>query len=132
MKEADDGRPVLEASARALGVRLAMDVPAANVAEIVRPGEGGVSVSPQTPLNLPKHRRPPEFAGSGRDPVWVISDEALGADLCYRVDPSNTAHGFLEVSRAMTALEYQRAIAQTRDQWRKVPPPQQGAKPHDI
>jgi hypothetical protein len=121
MKEDTDGLPVLEASARGLGVRPAIDVPAEQASEVVRPGQGGVSVSPDDPLNLPKHRRPPELQGNGRDPVWTIADSDLPPDLRFRVDPESPKHGFLEPARQMTLLEYEIAINTTRKLWRKLP-----------
>jgi hypothetical protein len=123
MKEDQDGLPVLEASARGLGVRPGIDVPAERPGEVVRPGQGGVSVSPNDPLNLPKYRRPPEFQGDGKDPLWTIADSDLAPGLRYRVDAENSKHGFLEPARQMSLSEYEIAINATRKLWRKVSKP---------
>ncbi len=57
MKEDPVEEPLLEQSARGLGVRPGVDVPAVDLQELVRPGEGGISVAPDDPQNLPEHRR---------------------------------------------------------------------------
>jgi hypothetical protein len=120
MKEDDQGLPQIGPSARTLGVRPGADVPAKLPREMVMPGQGGLSVSPDNPFNLPTYRRPVEFQGTGQDPVWIIADTDLGADLYYRPDPSNVGHGFIEPLRPMTLDNYERAITQTQTQWRKV------------
>src|SRR5207237_704553 len=76
MKEEPGGVHERAAHARALGVRPGVDVPATQE-DLVLPGQGEVSVSPDDPLNLPYFRRPPEFQGTGRDPVWSIEDSQL-------------------------------------------------------
>jgi hypothetical protein len=95
-------------------------VPATHALDLVQPGQGGLSVSPDDPLNLPYFRRPPEWQGAGRDPVWVILDTALAPDLCYRPDPSQSGHGFIEPIRPMSLADYQRALEQTRRLWSRV------------
>ena len=112
--------PELGPSARTLGARPGIDVPALVTNEMVQPGQGGLSVSPDNPTNLPRYRRPAAFQGSGKDPVWMIEDADLGIDLMYRPDPRNASHGFIEPAQAMTLGEYQRALQQTQQLWRKV------------
>jgi hypothetical protein len=127
MKEGAGGVPQVEASARALGVRPGIDVPAAHDGETVQPGQGGVSVSPDDPLNLPYFRRPPEFQGTGKDPVWTIDETQLGPDLRYRPDAAHPGHGFIEPVRPMKLGEYRKAVEQTQSRWQKVqPPPDKG------
>jgi hypothetical protein len=64
MKEGSDGLPETGPSARKLGVRPAgtalkkPDVMAVNPSDIVYPGQGGMSVAPNDPGNLPSQRRP--------------------------------------------------------------------------
>jgi hypothetical protein len=120
MKETHAGLPEVGESARALGVRPGIDVPATNLHDLVNPGEGGLSVSPDDPLNLPTFRRPPNFQGTGKDPLWSIRDADLRPDLRYRPDPNKAGHGFVEVARPMTLREYQLAVARTQQLWRKV------------
>jgi hypothetical protein len=122
-KEDVHGMPEVGPSARGMGVRPGIDVPATQPDDVVYPGQGGLSVSPDDPLNLPPFRRPPEFQGTGRDPVWGIGDVDLGGDLCYRPDPANPAgHGFIEPVRPVTLAEYQEALTRLQGSWQKEQP----------
>jgi len=76
MKVAEDGLPELGRSARTLGARPQIDIPVDDDG-IVRGGAGGMSVAPDSPMRLPVHRRPPELAGTGKDPVWELEVERL-------------------------------------------------------
>ncbi len=67
MREDAAGFPETGPSARTLGVRPGIDVAATAPDEMVLPGQGGISVSPDDPMNLPAFRRPPDFQGTGRD-----------------------------------------------------------------
>src|SRR5262249_9103122 len=123
MKESTEGSPQLGSSARTLGARLGIDVPALSGRDLVNPGQGGVSISPDDPHHLPRHRRPPEFGGTGQDPVWCLDDADLGPLLCFRPAPGHPGHGFIEPAHPMTVDEYQQALAATQPLWRKVVPP---------
>lgn len=72
MRIGGDGLPMAGPTARTLGARPGSppdgDIPI--VGGMVRPGTGGMSVSPPPPENLPPHRRPPEYGGKGKDPIW--------------------------------------------------------------
>ncbi|HEX9679788.1 MAG TPA: RHS repeat-associated core domain-containing protein, partial [Candidatus Saccharimonadales bacterium] len=115
MKKANDGLPEVGSSGRTLGVR-PQDIPVEN--GMVRPNTGGMSVSPNSPHNLPPHRRPPEFGGTGKDPVFCIESSCLSDGLQYRPDPNNpTGHGFIEPSREMSSEEYQKLLGETRPLW---------------
>jgi hypothetical protein len=117
MRAAPDSLPETGASARTLGARPGTDIPIDAIGD-VSPRTGGMSVAPHTPRNLPPHRRPPEFGGSGRDPVFGIDTENLGQDLAYRPDPANPGgHGFIEPSRPMSQDDYQTALHGTRPLW---------------
>jgi hypothetical protein len=112
-----DGGPATGPSARMLGVRPYVDI-SVDAGGRVLPGTGGMSVSPDDLLNLPRHRLPPRFGGTGKDPAWSILARDLGPDLKYRPDPTNLAgHGFIEPSRVMSFDEFQRALWETRAQW---------------
>lgn len=81
-----------------------------------------MSVSPDDPLNLPYFRRPPEFQGTGKDPVWSLTNSDVGPDLEYRNDPNNADHGFIEPARPMTLESFQLALTQLQTRWRKMNP----------
>lgn len=122
MKEAADGRPELGRSARALGVRPG-DLPAPDVAatasdDTVGPGDGGMSVAPDDPLHLPRHRRPASLGGTGTDPVWVLDVADLTTDLAARQD--TPTHAILEAGGPTSLADYEAALATTRLQWRLV------------
>jgi hypothetical protein len=122
MQAAEDGMPVVGPTARTLGARPRIDI-LVDPHGTVRPGTGGLSVSPDDPRNLPSHRRPPEFGGTGKDTVWTIASSELGPELIYRPDPLNpTGHGFVEPAWPMHVDQYQRALAATRGAWALVAP----------
>jgi len=129
MREDQDEKPEVGPTSRSLGARPGIDVAAVNPDDLIGPGVGGMSVSPDNPLNLPAYRRPPAFQGTGRDPVWTLSVADLGPDLIYHPDPSNPGHGFLEPARRMTVAEYQRALAQSRELWQRVEATAEEKKP---
>ena len=113
------GVPEIGPSARTLVVR--RNEIAVGEDGLVRPLTGGVSVSPGNPTNLPSHRRPPEFGGNGRDPVWCLSSCDLPQGLTYRPDPDNpTGHGFIEPSRPMTLGEFETLLEQTQSAWIRI------------
>lgn len=114
--ERQDDRPRVGRDARSLGVREEYDIEV-DEGGMVEPGVGGMSVSPEDILNLPSHRRPSEWGGTGKDPVWRISREHLGVDLEYRADPIDPTHGFIEPARTMEFNRYEEAIHATRESW---------------
>lgn len=113
------GLPEVAATARSLGVRADVDIPVDD-SGLVRPGLGGLSVSPNDALNLPRHRLPPEHGGTGKDPIWRIGEEELGSDLAYRPDPDDETHGFIEPARIMTFVAFQAGLAGTASRWLSV------------
>ncbi|NWJ48690.1 MAG: RHS repeat-associated core domain-containing protein [Chloroflexi bacterium] len=121
MRMDSNGKPALGDTARTLGARLGSDINE-DSDNFVQPNTGGVSVSPEDPNNLPSFRRPPEFGGTGKDPVWKISSDKLGDNLLYRQDPDNSQHGFIEPSKKMSFEQYQESIWNTQDSWELVNP----------
>jgi hypothetical protein len=119
MKRAADDLPEVGQSGRTLGVReIDIEVDSSGWLE---PEKGGMSVAPGSPANLPKHRRPPEYGGTGPDPVWRIESDDLGDDLVFRPDPGDpNGHGFLEPKTAMYLEEYERALEATRAKWQET------------
>jgi hypothetical protein len=120
MKEAADGYPATGPSGRLLGVRPGTDptpdVLTVHPSDTLLPGQGGMSVAPNDPLHLQKHRRPASLGGTGRDPVWYIETADLGPDLEFRQD--RPTHGLIEPKRALTLQEFQDALAGTRRVWK--------------
>jgi hypothetical protein len=118
MIEDIDGLPKLGSkSARYLGVRYPADVEAFDAHGLVGPGGGGVSVSPDDPMNLPEHRRPEAMGGTGPDPVWMIRRADLGPLL--NVAQTSRQHALLEPARKMTTSEFDAAVAATRGKWKR-------------
>jgi hypothetical protein len=115
-----DGLPQVGRSARQLGVRPLdqlphNDVSAAAPDDSVNPGEG-MSAAPQDPANLPRNRRPPQVkGGTGKDPVWEIDTDDLGANLQYVQD--KPTHGVVGPQQPMTLVELEQALAATRARW---------------
>jgi hypothetical protein len=111
----NNGQPQIGNTARELGTR-PIDIPV-DGRGMVHPGTGGMSVSP-SPQDLPSHRRPPGFGGTGKDPVWKMSTKNLGPDL--KLVPDSPGHGTIQPSRTMSNQNYQRALAGTQDKWEMV------------
>jgi hypothetical protein len=122
MKETPEGLPETGPSARKLGARPSgssttnPDVLASSPDDLVSPGGGGMSVAPDNPFYLQRHRRPASLGGIGLDPVWKIESDDLGRDLQSHQD--SATHGVIEPKRIMTLWEFQEALARTRDKWR--------------
>lgn len=120
MKEADDGSPETGRSARTLGVRVEgrhADLPL-DPQGFVEPNTGGMSVVPDDPLNLPKHRRPRSLGGEGRDPVFAIDVVILPNALSVRMDTST--HALVEPRIRCHYSKYEKALYSTRKAWRKA------------
>ncbi len=120
MKADEDGKPAIGRTARTLGVRTGggtQDIAMA-ASGYVLPETGGVSVSPPPPESLPEHRRPGEYGGIGRDPVWELDTDELPPELAYRPDPGQPyRHGFIEPAAPMPLERYEAHLHATRDLW---------------
>ena len=111
----DNGQtPLSGPTARTLGVRPEIDIPVC--AGCVKPGTGGMSVAPDTPLNLPRHRRPESFDGTGKDPVFGIEESSLDQRLRFHQD--SPTHGVIEPAVEMTIEEFQHLLRETARLWR--------------
>jgi len=72
-------------------------------------------------MNLPEFRRPAQFGGTGKDPVFSMRVSDLPDGLTYRPDPVNpSGHGFIEPSFEMPFPDYQQLIGSTRNLWSGV------------
>lgn len=105
--------PEVGRSRRKLGIVPDGDIPV--VDGMVSPQTGGMSVSRGSPFSLPDHRRPPEFGGEGKDPVWRIQEHQLGGKLRLRMD--SRTHGLVEPATKMCLAEYEKALEETRPSW---------------
>ncbi len=120
MREDVNGLPMIGPSGRMLGVRPGdgptPDVLAVQASDVMLPNQGGMSVAPDNPWHLLRHRRPQSLGGSGLDPVWSLETAELGPNLQFRQD--SPTHGVIEPLRAMTLQEYQEALSATRTRWK--------------
>ena len=122
MKE-DGGLPKVEASARGLGVRVPpnpnsdVDV----VDGVVQANGRGMSMARFTPFNLDPIRRPPEWGGTGPDPVWGAVSPIFTGPLAY--NPDTPKHANAAAAFDMPVAAMQNALAATRLAWAKVTPP---------
>jgi RHS repeat-associated protein len=114
--------PEVGESARTLGVRPGVDVEvnSGNVAQKNRAGIfQGMSVAPDTPYNLFVVRRPTEFGGSGKDPVWAIK-RSLISDPNLQVIDDTPGHALVAPSKCIPYQEYKKSLETTRPLWKKV------------
>lgn len=58
-----------------------------------------------SPDALSTHRKSPEFGGTGKDPIWTINTNDLGADLTYV--PDSPGHGTIQPTKPMVFEDYQ-------------------------
>lgn len=120
MKVGADREPQINDTARALGVRVGGERPDVVVAAsgVVLSERGGMSASPPPPENLAEHRRPEEYGGFGKDPVWELETDSLPSGLTYRLDPKDpSGHGFIEPSEPMQLDAYKALLSETKSLW---------------
>ena len=135
-----DGKPKIGRSARLLGVRPVIDInieqmpigfldehgyllPESQrklhgdcVAVAIRDTKGmSVSLSIE---GLPAFRKPTEFGGNGKDPLWKIDDSIITGDL-QAVQDSST-HVSIMPRVTMSLEKYEAALASTQKYWERV------------
>jgi hypothetical protein len=98
MKYDENNLPQLGQSARELGVRPNVDIPI-DAQGYIHPQTGGMSFTVDDVMYLPAHRRPFDFNGTGKDPVFSINKEQLPKTLMakqqdslhhYLIEPNDT------------------------------------------
>jgi len=67
---------------------------------------------------LPPFRKPPEFGGMGKDPIWQIDDSKIAGDL-EAVQDSHT-HVSILPGVTMRLDKYEMALAKTQNDWQRV------------
>lgn len=115
MKEDTNGKPLMGRSARTLGVRICVDIPIR--AGKVYPQTGGMSVTPDCVMRLPKSRRPKSLGGWGRDPVFSLQVSDLSSSLTLRRD--KPTHVLIEPSRCCLFEEFEQNLYETKEKWMK-------------
>ncbi len=113
------GGPMVGTGPSMLGARVPTDIRPDTLGK-VHSNRGGISVAPDDPAGLPPHFRPPDLGGFGALPIYSLSTSALGLDLHFRRDSKKPdRHGFVEPACAMLLEQYQRALADTKCDWRE-------------
>jgi RHS repeat-associated protein len=123
MQEGIDGMPVLGESATTLGARIGPELDIATDENgIVHPNSGGMSVN-TNPNNIPEYRRPSEFGGTGKNPMWCLGTCSLPKGLKFTLEeaknPLNT-HGFTEPAKSMGGKAFNQLIQSTKSLWKKI------------
>jgi hypothetical protein len=67
---------------------------------------------------LPAFRKPSEFGGNGKDPLWQIDDAKIIGDL-QAVQDSST-HVSILPKATMTLERYEAALANIRQDWERI------------
>ena len=117
MKPDHDDLPVIQDSARGLGVRVPEDIGLDHAGD-VHPASGGMSVASDRILDLPAHRRPRAMGhgstGHAGDYVFCLDPDALDQrPLKLRRD--SRTHALIEPDKVMGLATYRRTLAETRD-----------------
>lgn len=114
----DGGNPALGESARKLGVRKGTDITIDDKDNAVH-DEKGMSTSPDDPKNLPSHRRPLEFGGTGKDPVWETDSSSLTNDKIEWFEDKPGEHGIVRPKKDMPYNDFKDSLEGTQNSWKK-------------
>lgn len=131
MRKDPRGRPERGTGRRTLGVLIVSidEDPDGDFSDIRMDSEGvvhpsieGLSVAPDSLHNLTNTRLPEALGGKGKDPVWVIDEDALGDGLAFVPDETMPRpYGVVAPAYSMDAAAYVDAISATQDTWEEVP-----------
>lgn len=136
----DQGKPKIGRSPRMLGVRLGTDIDvekmprnwldsegylrspterinSGNLVDVAVRNNKGMSSSLSIEM-LPDFRKPPEFGGRGKDPLWQIDNRRILGDL-EAVQDSPT-HVSIMPRKTMLLEKYETALANTQTFWIKA------------
>ncbi|MDX2256319.1 MAG: hypothetical protein NW214_12455 [Pseudanabaenaceae cyanobacterium bins.39] len=135
-----NGKPKIGRSARLLGIRPNLDInieqipvgcldeqsyllPKAqrklhgNIVAVAIRDSKGMSVSLSID-SLPMFRKPSQFGGMGKDPLWQIDDNMITGDLEAVQD--STTHVSIMPRVTMALEKYEAALANTQKYWQRV------------
>ena len=118
MREDPNGKPLTGRSARTLGVRIGgprIDIPIR--AGRVYPQTGGMSVTPDDPMRLPRSRRPRALGGVSHDPVFSLQVTDLPSSLTLRID--KPTHALIEPSWCCLFEKFEQNLHDTKEKWVK-------------
>lgn len=117
MTPAEDGLPIVGQSARLLGLRRGDDV-TCDANDLVL--SGGMSVAPETPWNLPPHRRPRHLGrastGNNKDAVYEIGEIDISKEQ-LTVTQDHEDHALIHGDGPCHFGELVRRIEATRPSW---------------
>lgn len=116
-----DGLPVSGRSAKNLGVRVDGGNPGVHpsATRMVSPGEGMSAAT--SPGDLPVHRRPVPFGGTGKNmEMFAIREQDLPDGLTAVQDRVN--HVTIGPEYVMPLAQFEGLLASTRNLWRRVEP----------
>lgn len=125
--KADGDKPEVAETRRSLGVKMPDDLDVDGKG-IAKHNHKGMSTSPDSPMNLPSHRRNAEWDGTNKDPVWGISlDKLRTTDLDWHEDKPGI-HGIVRPAEDMPYQRFKSALESTRGDW-QIARPKAGAQP---
>ena len=137
---AENGKAKVGRSPRLLGVRLGADIDvvkmpreflddrgylrpseeqinSGNLVDVVLRNNKGMSTCLSIEA-LPTFRKPPEFGGTGKDPLWQLDDDQIVGDI-EAVRDGDT-HVSIMPRQTMLLEKYETALANTQKDWHPV------------
>jgi hypothetical protein len=113
------GVPATGETKRKLGVTMPDDL---DVDEkgVAKHNEKGMSTSPDSPMNLPEHRRDKEWEGTGKDPVWEIDESNLHTELLDWHEDKPGKHGIVRPKKDMPYATFKAALEGTQSNWKRA------------
>lgn len=85
----------------------------------VGPNGAGMSVALDTPMNLPRYRRPPQFGlGTGRHPIFALPVHAVPVALELHSD--SPTHAVLQSATWVHLEVYEKTLEGTQPYWMEI------------
>jgi hypothetical protein len=108
--------PVIEQSARGLGVRVPADIEPKGGQVFPEKGRG-MSATPDNPQDLPTHRRPEACGGDGKDSLFAIERSTIDSAPGLQFDQDKPTHGVIQPNAQMHIDAYRDRLAETQRLW---------------